>query len=68
MLLEPSLLPKPDLSCPHCWGMGEVIREGFNGRLFCWPCPTDCPPPIGPTLIKSPRMKGLKGKSKHADL
>lgn len=32
--------------CPHCWGLGEVIREDCarNDRLFAWPCPLECLP------------------------
>ena len=47
-----------DLSCPLCWGAGDVIREAdATGRLYTWPCPYDCPPG-GAIFIRAPRMGG----------
>lgn len=35
----------PPNACPHCQGLGVVIRED-KGRLFEWPCIRECPPPF----------------------
>lgn len=43
-----------DLDCPHCWGLGEALREarGRNGALVCWPCPMGCQPG-GAALVRT---------------
>lgn len=40
------LLHTPLNACPHCQGLGCVIREDSRGRLFEWPCVNDCTPPV----------------------
>lgn len=45
----------PPLACPHCSGLGVVIREDAKGRLYEWPCISDCPSPLIGLMINRRR-------------
>lgn len=49
------LMHTPPTACPHCNGLGVLIRETPNGRLFEWPCVADCPGPIIPLIVNRRR-------------
>lgn len=50
------LLHTPPNACPHCNGLGCIIREDPRGRLFEWPCVADCPAPLIPVTVNRRRL------------
>lgn len=44
---------KTVVPCLTCQGLGEAVREGRGGRLFCWPCPHGCPASVHPMILRS---------------
>lgn len=41
-----TMMHTPATACPHCNGLGVVIRETVSGRLYEWPCVLECPSPL----------------------
>lgn len=45
----------PPSACPHCCGLGVVIRKNVRGQLYEWPCVMECPPPLVGLLVNHRR-------------
>ncbi len=45
------LVHTPPSACPHCNGLGVVVRETSSGRLYEWPCVAECPAPVVSIMV-----------------
>lgn len=49
------MMHTPPSACPHCNGLGVVIREDARGRLYEWPCIMECPAPLIGLMVNGRR-------------